>query len=58
MKSPNLPKIDDVIFWSDDIRYNGTIYKSPKLMVNDKSRFNSHVADKIKIVNTIFLKKI
>ena len=28
MKYPNLPGIDAIVSWSDDIRHKGTIYKS------------------------------
>ena len=48
MKYPNLPKIDAVIFWSDDKRHKGTIYKSSNFKVSGKSGGNSHGNDKRK----------
>ena len=46
MKYPNLPKIDAVIYWGDDKRHKGTIYKSSHFKVTGKSSVNSHSTGK------------
>ena len=42
MKYPNLPEIDAIISWSDDVRHEGTIYKSCNFKMMGKSGGNSH----------------
>jgi len=42
MKYPNLPEIDAIISWSDDIRHKGTIYKSSNFKDTGKSGGNLH----------------
>ena len=42
MKYPNLPGIDAIVSWSDDIRHKGTIYKSSNFQETGKSGGNSH----------------
>ena len=48
IKYPNLPKIDAVIYWSDDRRHKGTICKSSNFKITGKSGGNSHGAGKRK----------
>jgi len=42
MKYPNLPGIDAIVSWSDDIRHKGTIYKSSNFQETGKSGGNLH----------------
>ena len=49
MKYPNLPGIDAIISWSDDVRHEGTIYKSCNFKMMGKSGGNAHGKGKRKI---------
>ena len=49
MKYPSLPEIDAIISWSDDVRHEGTIYKSCNFKMMGKSGGNCHGKGKRKI---------
>ena len=48
MKYPTLPEIDAIVFWSDDKRHEGTIYKASNFKMTGKSGGNTHGSGKRK----------